>query len=157
VEISPGSSIVVVFIVLLSAAPAIACLVLSRFFPGGAALFSGSNSELEKQARLTSTHLLCIAFLLFVLLAHSVHVARAQSSRRDDSAATPRIANRYDHKEFQSTPNGVCVGANADGLDCSSAAGATAEAQLNLIWRQIQQIEKSYPPGLLSGTKSKRP
>jgi hypothetical protein len=124
---------------------------------GGATAFARSGGEIEQQARLTFADIVCIACFLLVLLAYGAHMARAQSSLRDDSPATPRIANRYDHKEFQATTNSVCVGANADGVDCSSAAGTKAEAQLNLIWRQIQQIEQSYPPGFLSGTKGKAP
>lgn len=112
---------------------------------------------MEKRPRPTVADVVCIGCFLFALFAQDAHIARAQSSRRDDSAVTPRIANRYDHKEFQATTTSVCVGANAAGVDCSSAAGAKAQEELNLIWRQIQEIEKSYPPGFLSGMKDKQP
>jgi hypothetical protein len=83
---------------------------------------------------------------LFVALLILSEVGWTQSSQGDHLESAPKIGNRFDNKEFQPTTNSLCVGANMHGLDCSSAAGIKAQDELERIRREIEQIEKNYPP-----------
>ncbi len=78
-------------------------------------------------------------------------------AERDRVAVPARIANHYDHKAFQPRRNDVCTRRNGQGLDCDSAAGSRAAAQLDRIRHEIDAIDTLYPPGFLSSASTRPP
>lgn len=81
-----------------------------------------------------------VALLAVVLAAGGARAADV------DSGPPARIANHYNHKAYQPTPREVCGGGNSQGIDCASRAGMEAAAKLDNVRRQIDALDKEYPP-----------
>ncbi len=107
----------------------------------------GSNSR-RRRALCSS-----IAGLAALLLA-----AGAPGLALSQGLAQPpaRIGNHYDHKAYQPNQAEVCADPRADRLNCSSRTGTQAEEKLKSIQRELDELDKKYPPGrALNGTSDR--
>ena len=91
--------------------------------------------------------------IVLAILVAATNVTSAQTTEQDRVAPPKKIGNHYDHKAFQPTPNGVCVGQNKSGVDCDSAAGAKADNSLEQIRKEIDSVDRLYPPSHLPSSK----
>ncbi|HLJ63147.1 MAG TPA: hypothetical protein VKT70_03520 [Stellaceae bacterium] len=67
-----------------------------------------------------------------------------------------RIGNHYDHKAYQPSEADICGAERRPGVDCSSPAGTKADDELQAIRRDLDQLNRDYPPQPSPPTEWKR-
>ncbi len=78
------------------------------------------------------------------------------AAAQDLSQPPARIGNHYDHKAYQPNAAEVCADPLADRLNCSSRTGTQAEEKLKSIERELNELDRKYPPGrALNGTSDR--
>ena len=78
-------------------------------------------------------------------------VAVSALAQSRDPSPPPRIANHYNHKAYQPTEADVCAGEKSAAA-CADAARKDQD-QLDAVKRQLDELQKKYPPGALSNER----
>ncbi|HYM02258.1 MAG TPA: hypothetical protein VET85_04870 [Stellaceae bacterium] len=63
----------------------------------------------------------------------------------------PRIANHYNHKAYQPTEADVC--AREKSIAACADAAHKDQDQLDAVKRQLDELQKKYPPGALTNER----